>query len=200
MLVLAKTQPGSDANGKCETRRRFTVDEFNRMAEAGIFAPDERIELVEGVVISYAPPQGPLHAGIVWGFPEVIRAALRDRAVLWSQLPVIISETTELEPDLAILAVREGGYRKALPRVTDVHAVVEIADSSLSRDRTRKLQVYAVAGIAEYWVVAVRDDRVEVYREPRGAEYGSYRLALRGDTVSFAAFPDVELSVDELLG
>lgn len=182
------------------SRRLFTVTEVDRMIEAGIFDADERVELVEGVLISYAPPQGPLHAGMVYGFYTVIGEALAGRAVTWIQLPVIISDETELEPDYAILAQREGGYRKALPRVDDVNAVVEIADSSLHSDRNRKLRIYAQAGIAEYWIVAVQHQRIEIYREPRGNEYGSYRLALRGDRVSFAAFPDVVLSVDELLG
>lgn len=183
-----------------ERRRRFTTDEFNRMAEAGIFAPGERAELVEGNVVSYAPPHGPLHAGAVWGFAQVIGAQLGGRAVLWSQLPVIISDACELEPDLAVLRIREPGYRKALPRLADVHAVVEIADSSLASDRRRKLALYAKAGIPEYWVVGVRHERVEINREPRGDEYGSYRLALRGDSVAFDAFPDVAFAVDELLG
>ena len=181
-------------------RRRFTTDEFNRMAEAGIFAPDERVELVEGHLVSYAPPQGPLHAGAVWNFPEVIRAGLGGRAVLWSQLPVIISDTCELEPDLSILRLREPGYTKALPRLADVRAVVEIADSSLAADRRRKLPVYAAAGIPEYWLVGLRQGRIQIYRDPRAQEYASYRLALRGDRLSFEAFPDVMFSVGELLG
>ena len=181
-------------------RRRFTTDEFNRMAEAGIFASDERVELVEGHLVSYAPPQGPLHAGAVWNFPEVIRTGLGGRGVLWSQLPVVISDTCEFEPDLSILSHREPGYIKALPRLADVRAVVEIADSSIASDRRRKLPVYAAAGIPEYWLVGVRQERIQIYRDPRGPEYASYRLALRGDTISFQAFPDVAFSVDELLG
>jgi Uma2 family endonuclease len=180
-------------------RRRITVEEFGKMAEAGIFDPGERVDLVEGCLVSYAPPHGPAHAGTVWGLTETLRRRLDGRAVLWAQLPVIVSETTELEPDLTLLVPR-AGYRSALPRAADVLGVIEVADSSLHRDRNRKLRLYAASGIPEYWIVDVRRERIETYREPAGAEYASYRLARRGGSLAFAALPDVALSVDELLG
>jgi Uma2 family endonuclease len=181
-------------------RRRITVEDFGKMAEAGIFAPDEHVELVEGCLVSYAPPHGSPHAGTVWWFTETLRRRLDGRAVLWAQLPVVIAETTELEPDLTVLAPRAEGYRRALPRAADVLGVIQVADSSLHRDRKRKLPLYAASGIPEYWIVDLRRDRIETYREPAGAEYASYRLARRGGSVSFEALPDVLLSVDELLG
>ena len=115
-------------------------------------------------------------------------------------MPLILCDETVLEPDLALLVERDDLYRRKLPRPADVHAVIEVALSSLKSDRTQKLEAYAAANIVEYWVVDVRNERIETYREPRGTEYASYRLALRGDSVSFAAFPDVVFTVDELLG
>ncbi|HEY0394518.1 MAG TPA: Uma2 family endonuclease [Candidatus Elarobacter sp.] len=194
MTAVAPNLPGE------YVRRRLTVEEYTMMAEIGIFAPDEHVDLVEGCLVSYAPPHGPAHAGAVWGFTETLHARLRGRAALWAQLPVIMSETTELEPDLAVLVPRAEGYRRSLPRIEDVYGVIEVADSSLFRDRNHKLRLYAASGIPEYWIVDVRRDRIETYRGPVGDEYGSYRLARRGDEVSFAALSDIVLSVDELLG
>jgi Uma2 family endonuclease len=179
---------------------RISVDEYDKMAEAGIFAAEERVELVEGFLISFAPPQGQEHAGMLWGCAERLRARLHGKAAFWDQKPLILGGDTVLEPDLALLIAGDDLYRRKLPRPSDVHAVIEVALSSLNSDRTRKLEVYAGSDIGEYWVVDVRDERIEIFRDPRGTEYASYRLALRGDFVSFAAFPDVVFTVDELLG
>ncbi len=180
--------------------RRISADEYDKMAEVGIIAGDERVELVEGFLISFAPPQGQEHAGMLWGCSECLRERLRGKAAFWGQMPLILCDETVLEPDLALLVARDDLYRRKLPRPADVHAVIEVALSSLKSDRTQKLEAYAAASIVEYWVVDVRNERIEIYRDPRGTEYASYRLALRGDSVSFAAFPDVVFAVDELLG
>ena len=179
--------------------RRITADEYNAMADVGIFDADERVELIDGVLISYAPPQGPEHAGMLWSCVELIRERLHGKTAIWSQMPLVLRDDTVLEPDVALLVKKET-YRRELPRAADVHAIIEVAWSSLASDRARKLRVYAEAGIVEYWVADVRKQRVEVYRNPRGAGYESYRVAQGSDSVSFAAFPDVVFSVDELLG
>jgi Uma2 family endonuclease len=180
--------------------RLITIEEFDKMIAADVFADDERVELVEGVLVSYAPPQGNEHAGLVWHLPEAIRARLGVRAVYWMQSPLIIAATTVLEPDLSILRTRSGGYRHQRPVAADVHAVVEIAVSSLTRDRSQKLRLYAEAGIPEYWVVDVAGLRIETFRRPDGAAYAEQRRVSAGDSVAFEAFPDVMFTVDELFG
>jgi len=180
--------------------RRISADEYDKMADLGILGDDERVELVDGFLVSFAPPQGHEHAGMLWGCGERLRDRLRGKAAFWDQRPLILCEDVVLEPDLALLVADGERYRRRLPRPDDVHAVIEVALSSLISDRTRKLEAYAAANVDEYWVVDVRNERVELYREPRGAEYASYRFALRGDAISFAAFPDVVFTVDELLG
>ena len=180
--------------------RRISADEFDKMADLGILASDERVELVDGFLVSFAPPQGHEHAGMVWGCGERLRERLLGKAAFWSQMPLVLCDDIVLEPDLALLVADGDRYRRRLPRPHDVHAVIEVALSSLSSDRTRKLAAYAAANVVEYWVIDVRNQQIGIYREPRGAEYTSYRLALRGDAVSFAAFPDVVFTVDELLG
>ncbi|HEX3550060.1 MAG TPA: Uma2 family endonuclease [Candidatus Elarobacter sp.] len=179
---------------------RITVRELAELVERGVIDGDARVELVRGRLVSYAPPQGPKHAAVVRGFPFVVYDRLRDRAVLSPQMPVVISDDTQLEPDLAVLAIRAHGYRSSHPTAADVHCVIEVCDSSARRDRVRKLRLYAAAGIAEYWIVDVPNEHIDVYREPGGPLYASHRVARRGDSVSFSAFPDVTFTVDELLG
>ena len=181
-------------------RRPITVDDFERMVNAGIFGPEERVELVEGVLISHAPPHNPPHAGTIGRLTRVFGERFGRRIVLWIQLPIVVSNLTELEPDVSLLVDRGHLYEETLPRVGDVYAVLEVADSSLWYDRGKKLEIYAESGIAEYWIIDVAKQGIQIYNKPLGRRYGSYRLALRGTHVAFAAFPDVVFSVDELLG
>ena len=180
--------------------RLFTVDEFGKMIAADVFADDERVELVEGHLVSYAPPHNPPHAGTTARLTRVLGERLGRRAILWVQLPVVLSDLTELEPDIALLLDRDDFYQERLPRVPDVHAVLEVACSSLSYDRGKKLRLYADARVSEYWIVDIAKQRIHVYTKPVDRRYATYRLARRGDSISFEAFPDVVFTVDELLG
>jgi len=184
----------------CYERRPITVDEYHRMADAGIFAPDEHVELLDGILVSHAPPQGPPHAGTTARLTRLFAERFGRRIVLWIQLPIVTSNRTELEPDVALLIERGHYYEETLPGVGDVHAVIEVADSSLWYDRGKKLEVYAESGIGEYWIVDVAKQGIQLYSRPRGRRYNQYRLALPGSTVSFAAFPDVMFTVEELIG
>jgi Uma2 family endonuclease len=179
--------------------RLITVEEFDKMVAADVFDEDERIELVEGALVRYAPPRIAEHAYVVWHFPEAIRRRLGAAAVLWMQSPVIVSNMTVLEPDLTLLRLRDDRYRNR-PGPVDVLAIVEIAVSSLSRDRSEKLGLYAEAGIPEYWVVDVFGRGIETFQQPADAAYTVARAASGSDSLAFAAFPDVVFTVEELLG
>jgi Uma2 family endonuclease len=180
-------------------RRQFTVEEYNKLGEAGVIASDERVELLDGDII-VVPPQGPPHFSVVARMAQRLVLRLGERALVTSRMPVIVSDRSEPEPDIAILARRADFYRSGIPQVPDVFALVEVADSSLAIDRGKKLAIYAEARVEEYWIVDVRHAAIEVYREPRDGGYDSL-ATFRGDArVSFLAFPDDEFTVDELLG
>jgi Uma2 family endonuclease len=175
-------------------RRLFTVEEYHRMAEAGIFEPDERVELIEGEILQMAPI-GPRHAGCVINATELFVARLRGRALISPQNPVVIRPRSEPQPDLLLLRPREVSYSHELPAAQDVLLAVEVADTTVRFDRLVKSRLYARAGIAEFWLLLPVDRVVEIHREPGAGGYAGVTLHGSGQTVSPLAFPDVGFSV-----
>jgi len=181
-------------------RRRFTVDEYYRMAETGILTPDERVELLNGEIYEMAA-MGSRHAGRVSFLSRWLNARLAARAIVRVQLPIHLSAGSEPEPDLAVVLLRKDDpdYDRAHPTPDEVRLVIEIADSSLAYDRDLKLPRYAEAGIPEVWIVDLLSNRVLVYREPEGANYRSVETVGRDGTLAPTAFADLHLPVAELL-
>lgn len=178
-------------------RRRFTVDDYYRMAEAGILAPDERVELLDGEVVPMTPI-GNRHAACVDRLARLVFERLGSRVHLRIQNPVRLDEHSEPEPDVALLRPRDDGYAGGHPTPDDVLLVVEVADASLHRDRDLKLPLYARAGVPEVWVVDLSSHTVEVYAEPSLDGYGSARRARTGSLVPVEV-PHLKLDVDEIV-
>jgi Uma2 family endonuclease len=181
------------------TRRRFTVDEYHRMAEAGILGEDDRVELLEGEIVEMSPI-GWRHQACVDRFTRLLVMALQDRAILRPQGPIRLSADSEPQPDLVVLRPRADFYAEGGPGSEDVLWLVEISDTSLRYDREVKVPLYGRHGIPEVWVVDLGEERVLVYREPDpGVGYRAVGVLGRGDRLVPLAFPDLELAVDELL-
>jgi Uma2 family endonuclease len=178
-----------------ERTRRFTADEFERMVETGIFRSDERLELIRGEIVEMAPI-GHRHSACVANLTKRLVTGVGDRALVWIRGPARLAVDSVPEPDLAVL--RPHSYFTGSPRPDDVLLVVEVAETSLHYDRTRKLRLYAAAGIAEYWVVSVGDGWIEVYRAPEGDGYRERRRAEREESVAPLAFPDVTVAVADV--
>lgn len=181
-------------------RRLFTVEDYNAMVEAGILGEDDRVELIEGEIIEMAPP-GPPHIFGVNRLTMLLASRLSERAIVSVQNPIILSERSEPQPDVSVLRYRENYYADRVPdaRLGDVLLVVEVAASSLRYDRGTKLPLYAQAGVPEVWIVAVEEHVLDVYREPVEGAYAGHTRLTAADTVAPAAFPDVVLSVGDLL-
>ena len=177
-------------------RRLFSVEEYHRMAEAGILGADERVELVEGEIVQMAPI-GPRHAGCVINANRLFITRLGDRAVISPQNPVVIRPRSEPQPDLVLLRPRAVSYSRELPDSRDVLLAVEVADTTVRFDRLVKARLYARAGIAEFWLCLAMDSAVEVYRQPGADGYDSVALHGPGQTVSPLAFPDVSFAVTD---
>jgi Uma2 family endonuclease len=149
---------------------RLTVDDYYRMAEAGVLSPDDRTELIEGEIIDMAPI-GSVHADVVMLLTERLISAVGDSAKVRAQLPVRLSSRSEPQPDLAVVRAKPAGYRRAHPSAADALLVIEISDTTLTYDLNVKARLYATHGIAEYWVVDLVGNRLWRHRQPSGTQY-----------------------------
>jgi Uma2 family endonuclease len=179
-------------------RRRFTVDEYYRMAEAGILGAGERVELIEGEIIEMAAI-GSRHASTVKRLNRLLIWGVGDRGVVQVQDPVRLSDLSEPEPDIAVLRPRVDDYAAAHPVPADVLLIVEVADTTVGFDREEKAPLYALAGIGEYWLVDLDADQIEVYRNPGAEGYRDVHRYASGDSLRPIAFPDLTLPVDAIL-
>lgn len=178
-------------------KHRFTVEEFRKMGEAGIFGEDDRVELVEGEIVEMAP--------IGWRHVESVNAItggladLREagRFVVSVQNPLVLGEHGEHYPDLVLY---RAGVRGRVPEARDALIVVEVAGTSVSYDRNVKLLLYASAGVREAWLVDLRAGVVEVYAGPRAGGYDVVRKYARGEVVRSATLAEVvAFGADEVL-
>ena len=177
---------------------RCTSEEFFELVARGVLAPDDRVELLEGVIVAMAP-QNPRHATGVHMVHDAVSRAVGTRALVRQQFPLIAGLLSVPEPDVAVVPGSVSDYLDRHP--TTALLVVEVADSSIVQDRLTKTAIYAAAGVPEYWVVDLVGDRVEVHRSPIPAErrYGETSLVLRGGRLDLVALPGASVAVDDLL-
>jgi Uma2 family endonuclease len=180
-------------------KRQITVSEYYAMAESGILAPDERVELIEGEIYRMAPI-GNRHAGCVKRLNGILTPLLAGRATIGIQDPVRLSDLSEPEPDVSVLRYRSDGYGGGHPGSADVFFLVEAADTSLDFDQRVKLPLYARSGIPEVWIVDLPQGLIEIHRSPQAGRLREIRQARRGERLSPAAFPDLDLDTAQILG
>lgn len=178
-------------------RRRFTVEEYHRMAEVGILNESDRVELIDGEIVEMEPTSL-RHSLCVALLTERLTYAIDDRAYLWPMNPVRFSRDSEPQPDIVFIRGPLTRYTEH-PAPEDVLFLVEVSDVSYHFDRDVKLELYARAGVPEVWIVDLRRDVVEVFREPSAAGYAATHCIERGHKVSPLAFSDVVLAVDDVL-
>ena len=185
---------------KMSTATRFTVAEYDRMIEGGVFADrhDEKLELIYGEIRTMTPP-GPLHESAVdwlteWSVRSVDLQRIRVRVQNTVGIPALDSVPL---PD--IVWVRRQSYRQQRPTVDDVLLVIEVSHSSLPHDQGEKLSLYARAGVREYWIVNLEHLVVEVYREPSGDTFRQQERFPAGQHVTPLAQADISLDVDQLM-
>jgi Uma2 family endonuclease len=186
------------------TRRLFTRDEYERAGAAGLFRPDEKLELIAGEVVEKATPQHSRHASGVYLAQEVLRRVFGAGFLVRVQLPLALLDDSEPEPDLSVVRGEARTFVSAHP--TSAVLVVEVAGSTLAFDRTTKGALYARARLEEYWIVNLSDRVLEVHREPApmvdqplGHHYRSVTRLTDADSAAPLAAPGALVAVSDLL-
>lgn len=161
--------------------RLFSAVEYHRMVRAGVFGPEENVELLEGRIVT-VPPQGPLHAATVRRLMQLLLRLGVDPAMLFVDQPVSLGEYGEPVPDLALVEPDPEGrdYAGAHPGPMDIRLLIEVSDSSIEYDLTTKNRAYATAGIGEYWVVDARNRRVHRFTSPTPERYARVEVLEEG--------------------
>lgn len=179
-------------------RRRFTVDEYYKMAHAGILKEDDRVELIEGDIIEMAPI-GAKHAACIRRLLHIFNSKICGKALVDAQNPLRIDKYSEPQPDLMLLKPREDFYATFHPRPEDVFLLVEVADTSVVYDREIKINLYARAEINEVWLIDLQARKITVYRQPSLNGYKEIKEYGRNNSIAPVAFPGMNISVREIL-
>jgi Uma2 family endonuclease len=179
-------------------KKRFTADEYQRMGQVGILSGDDRVELIDGEVLSMTPISA-RHNACVTRTHRAIVLAVGDDAIVQAQGSVRLDRYHEPEPDLVLLRPRADFYASRLAGPGDILLIVEVADSSIEYDRDVKARIYAEAAIPEYWLADLNANLVWRYSEPEGDTFRSVEQSRRGESIAPRLLPSCVINVDVLL-
>jgi Uma2 family endonuclease len=180
-------------------RHPISAQEYLRMAQAGVFAPDFRLELVEGEILEMAPI-GSAHASAVNTLNRLFVHLAGDDAIVSVQNPIVLGRQSVPRPDLALLRPRSDNYFGGHPAAADVLLFVEVADTTLTFDTGAKVSLYARHGIPEVWVVDLDGRAVRVYRDPTATGYKTTFRTAGGERLAALALPQVIIEPRQLFG
>jgi Uma2 family endonuclease len=176
--------------------RQLTSTEYYGMMESGIIREGERVELISGQIFTMAA-KGTRHTLSTRKLFKQLLALIGDRADVQSQDPITLPNNSEPEPDIVIARLRSDDYANSHPSPTDIILVIEVADSSIKFDRETKAPLYAAAGISEYWMIDLIDDRLEIYRQPEGDIYTSIEIITPPRSIGLPQFSDITLNIGD---
>jgi Uma2 family endonuclease len=177
----------------------FTVDTYHRLAELGVLDEDDRVELLDGQIVAMTPI-GARHAACVNRLTNLLVPRVAPDMCVSVQNPVVLGERSEPQPDITVLRQAAGLSDQRLPEPRDVLLVIEVADTSLERDRDVKIPRYAAAGIPEAWLVDLLSAAISVCRAPGPDGYQEVVTLQRGATLRPLLLPAVAIAADEILG
>jgi len=178
-----------------EKAYRFTVEEYKKILETGIF-DDERVELLNGVITDMESVSQ-AHFGMIIFLNRLLVFHCMDKYCCSPQSPIKFGDYGAPMPDFAIAKFRKDRYMGASMKPEDILFIIEVADSSLKRDRKVKAPIYAASNVPEYWIVNLQDYQIEVFKQPRNTDYQVKTIAKAGETVTCEGI-DFTVSVDEI--
>lgn len=180
-------------------RRQFSVEDYHRMRDAGIFGEEDRVELLDGEIIQMSPI-GPLHAAIVKRINTLLGQVSLGQHIVSIQDPIELSDASEPQPDIAILKYRADFYGTSHPQPHEIMLLIEVSDASLEYDKENKLPRYADSLIPEVWIIDAEHQQVEQHYNPANGTYRTKQTWLRGDRITSVQLAAVTARVDDILG
>ena len=181
------------------TPKRFRVEDFRKMTEAGILPEESGWEIIDGYLMDKMSI-GSKHASTVKRLNRKLTRLFEDEVIISVQDPIHIDEFNQPEPDIALLKPREDFYAESHPSPQDVLLLIEVSNSTIEYDRDIKKTLYARTGIVEFWIVNLPDETVECYSQPKNGNYRLARILEKGEIVESNAVENLKLSVEEILG
>jgi Uma2 family endonuclease len=178
-------------------RYTFSVEEFHKLAEAGVLGRDARVELIEGELIKMSPIGSP-HAGVVEQLVYFFQKHVGNYLVR-TQNPIVLGGHSEPEPDVVLVRPRQDFYKKSHPRSADILLIVEVADTTIDYDRKVKLPLYAEHGIPEAWLIDLTAKQLEIHLDPSADSYRQILKPARDAIVAPSLAPEAKLDLAELL-
>jgi Uma2 family endonuclease len=175
---------------------RFSTADYLEMIEKGVLGPDDHVELIGGVIVEMSPAGIPHNHYLI----QILRvfAPLLGRFEIAIQGTLTVSEGHVFDPDFMLLRQRPDRYKSKLPDAADVQLIVEAAESSFRKHQQIKLPIYAAAGIQEYWIADLKDERLFIHRAPEGATYREVEIRQGDDLVSPLAAPELSFATRQL--
>jgi len=149
----------------------WSIADYHQMIEVGVLDEDDRVELLEGKIVCMSP-QRPFHAASVQRSANYLYEMLKGKAYIRTQLPVILGNDSEPEPDIAVVRFENHEYSFRHPEAPDIYLLIEVADWTISKDRKQKARIYGKNQVLEYWILDLQKRQVYIFRQP---EDGSYR-------------------------
>jgi Uma2 family endonuclease len=177
--------------------RKFTVDQYHKMADVGILTEDDRVELIKGEIIEMSPI-GLKHAATVKRLNRSFQQKLGNKAIISVQDPIQLNDNSEPQPDIALLKLRADFYETQAPTPEDILLIVEVADTTFNYDRDIKIPLYAENGILEVWLIDTNHQFITIYRQPNKEGYQIIQTSKKIQNLSLLTFPDVTISTSEI--
>lgn len=178
-------------------KRRFTVEDYQKMGEVGVFKADENNELVAGEIIKMSPI-GKRHAACVRRLDYLLNRQLGDRVIIDTQNPIQLNNLSQPQPDLVLLQPRPDFYEERHPQPSDILLLIEVSDTTIDFDQQVKIPLYCQSEIQEVWLIDLNQNIVRVYRIPTANGYQSIQFFTVEQTLTIGVFPEFNFNVNQI--
>lgn len=175
------------------TPRSWTTDEYHRLIEIGVLSSMDKVELLDGQIVEMSPA-GNYHAACIEFLGDKLKGLLSKDYMLRSQNPIVLSNVSEPEPDLAVVKYRSDYYAHAHPGPDDILLLIEVADTSLAKDRHVKSMLYAESGVPEYWIMNLEEQVLEQFLFPENGRYKQQRIYSSSEELDSPLVPALKIS------